>query len=116
VGAPKLFVEAQFDDGVTKRVKVREGGNVLTLRRVKTPAPGGAVPILISTSGDRAVLDWKDPRINLKAVMRANESCREGTLQPAARMSRNRRRYAAWASSLLPVLLWWRIDPATDGR
>jgi hypothetical protein len=69
----ELIVEARFDDGVRKRVKVREGGNVLTRRRVKTPAPGGAVPILISPSGDRAVLDWKDPRINLKAVMRAND-------------------------------------------
>jgi hypothetical protein len=56
----ELIVEARFGDGVTKRLKVREGGNVLTRRRVKTPAPGGAVPILISPSGDRAVLDWND--------------------------------------------------------
>lgn len=72
----EIIVEARFDDGVTKRVTVREGGKVLTRHRVKTPEPGGAVPILISPAGDRAVLDWQDPRINLKAVMRANDRAR----------------------------------------
>ena len=64
-------VEFTAPDGATARLEVEQHLETIDV------AVGGAVPLLVSPDGRKAIFDEKDPRINMMATYKANRKADE---------------------------------------